>query len=192
MTHMPHATPADTAAFAHSNRRQWLRHLAQASAVLSMGMGMPVWQAAASTPAGNSTDAFWQAELPGLDGQPQPLNAYRGKPLLVNFWASWCAPCVKELPLLNTFHHALPTGEWQVLGIAVDTASNIQRFLQRTSVDFPTLVAGSAGLQLSRGLGNTSGGLPFTVVFDSSGQVIERVSGLVEEGQLQQWRATVR
>jgi thiol-disulfide isomerase/thioredoxin len=115
------------------------------------------------------------------------LADFRGKPLLVNFWATWCPPCVEELPLLNAFHRTHKDKGWQVLGLAVDQPSAVRGFMQKLPLNFPVGMAGFAGTELSRSLGNPSGALPFSVVFDASGTLVHRKIGKVSETDLSQW-----
>lgn len=113
------------------------------------------------------------------------MAAFKGKPLLVNFWATWCPPCVEELPLLNGFFHENQSKNWQVLGIAVDKLDAVQRFLLKTQLQFPVAMAGMEGTALSRTLGNLGGGLPFTVVFDPRAKVVHRKMGILKPDELQ-------
>ena len=125
--------------------------------------------------ASSATFDFWSARFDTLDGGPQLATAtLRGKPLLVNFWAPWCGPCVKELPEIDRFHQ---TSGWAVLGIAVDSAEPVHAFLQNTPTHFPHVLAGLGGASLSRKLGNDQGGLPFSVAFDAAGEVVWRKLG---------------
>lgn len=130
--------------------------------------------------------ALWSIVLPRLDGRQLALRDYQGRPLLLNFWATWCAPCIQELPLLNQFQRQRP--DWAVVGIAVDTLPNVQRFAQRMALDFPIAIAGGGqGMELARALGGT-GGLPLTVLADAQGQIRARKLGQIEPADLQQWQ----
>jgi thiol-disulfide isomerase/thioredoxin len=131
--------------------------------------------------------AFWAGNFEGPNGEAVNLAAMRGRPLLVNFWATWCPPCVEELPLLNAFNTANTRQGWQVLGLAVDQPSAVRRFLQKLPLNFPVGMAGFAGTELSRSLGNPSGSLPYTVVFGAEGTVLHRKIGKVSEADLAQW-----
>jgi len=111
----------------------------------------------------------------------------RGRPLLINFWATWCPPCVDELPLIDGFYRENARKSWQVVGLAIDQPSAVRTFLQRTPVTFPVGMAGLEGTELARSLGNTSGGLPFTVVLGADGHVRQRRIGRVAPSDLAQW-----
>jgi thiol-disulfide isomerase/thioredoxin len=140
-------------------------------------VGVPLGAAATG-----SQPSLWSLTLPQPDGTALPLASLLGRPLLVNFWATWCPPCVKEMPLLDAQVRAHPP--WQALGIAVDERAAVQQFLQRTPVSFPIVLAGFAGVAMSRELGNAQGGLPYSVLFDASGQVRHRHAGELNEAQL--------
>lgn len=143
---------------------------------------------AAASPAQSAALAKLLAlELPDTKGVKQPLAQWKGKVLVVNFWATWCPPCVDELPLINAFYRAHAPAGWQVLGLAVDQAAPVSRFLQRLPLDFPVVLAGLSGTELGRSLGNVSGGLPFTVVFGAEGAVLHRKLGKLSESDLAQW-----
>jgi thiol-disulfide isomerase/thioredoxin len=114
---------------------------------------------------------------PDLSGRPRRLLEWQGHPLVCNFWASWCAPCREELPLLDAMQREMAPNSVQVVGIAIDTAMNVQDFLKDVRVSFPILIAGPAAIDLMRRLSNRSGALPFTVMLDAAGRVRERRLG---------------
>lgn len=122
--------------------------------------------------------SFWAQRFPGLDGTELDTARWRGRPLLVNFWATWCPPCVKELPEINQFYKEAKSHGWQVLGLAVDQAEPVKAFLHKTPLDFAIALAGPQGLALVRELGNPAGGLPFSVVFDETGEISWRRLGV--------------
>ncbi len=130
---------------------------------------------------------FWSQSFPLLDGSSLALASLRGRPLLVNFWATWCPPCVEELPLLNRFYAENRAKGWQLIGLAVDREAAVKPFLSRQPLDFPVLMAGLGGVEVSRTLGNEAGGLPFTVVFDSTGSVAQRKIGQLRAAELSAW-----
>lgn len=136
---------------------------------------------------GAALDPFWSQAFDTPDGASLTLASFSGKPLLVNFWATWCPPCIEELPLLDSFYRENKAKSWQVLGLAVDQPSAVRAWLQRKPLGFPVAMAGFSGTELSKSLGNLSGGLPFTVVFGASGQLLHRKSGKVTPEDLAQW-----
>ena len=125
--------------------------------------------------------------LLGMDDAPRSLTEFRGKWVLVNFWATWCPPCIKELPLLDAFYARQRVRGWQVLGLAIDQPGNVQAFLQRSPVQFPMALAGAGGAEVSRSLGNERGGLPFTVLFAADGSILQRKMGQLSERDLSDW-----
>lgn len=146
------------------------------------------WRRIALQPVLSGAEAaFWAGHFEGPNGEAVNLVAMRGRPLLVNFWATWCPPCVEELPLLNAFNTANAARGWQVLGLAVDQPSAVRGFLKKLPLNFPVGMAGFAGTELSRSLGNPSGSLPYTVVFGAEGTVLHRKIGKVSEADLAQW-----
>ena len=127
---------------------------------------------------------FWALQWTTPDGAPLPMQSFQGRPLLVNFWATWCPPCVEELPLINAFYQENKGKGWQVLGLAVDKPALVKTFLTKTPLAFPVGMAGLGGTDLSRKLGNLAGGLPFTVALDSAGGIIQRKMGQVSADDL--------
>lgn len=132
--------------------------------------------------------AFWSQSWDQPDGQPLAAADLRGRPLLVNFWATWCPPCVEELPLLDQFFQSHQAQGWQVLGLAIDQPSAVRAFLARRPLAFPIGLAGLGGTELSRELGNSNGGLPFSVLFDRTGRLVERKLGRLHAEDLARWQ----
>lgn len=166
-------------------RRMWMAGVAATAA--AAGSGLAWWRLRPGEPLSGAEAAFWASEFPGVGAESVAMRAFQGRPLLLNFWATWCPPCVDELPLINAFYRAHAPNGWQVVGLAVDQAAPVGRFLQRLPLDFPVVLAGLAGTDLGRSLGNVSGGLPFTVVFGADGAVLHRKLGKLSESDLAQW-----
>ena len=117
------------------------------------------------------------SRFPDLSGQRRRLIEWQGKALLCNFWATWCVPCREEIPLLNAAQQQYAVDGLQVVGIAIDNAANVRQFAQSFEIRYPILLADSTALDLMRNLGNTAGGLPFTVLLDRRGRLAERKLG---------------
>ena len=135
-----------------------------------------------------AVDSLWGMDFQTPAGGTLAMASLREKPLLINFWATWCPPCVEELPLLDAFHRENSAKGWQVIGLAIDQPSSVRRFLTQTPVSFPIGLAGLGGTELGKALGNLTGGLPFTVVVGSEGQVLQRRMGQVTKADLAQWK----
>jgi thiol-disulfide isomerase/thioredoxin len=169
-------------------RRHWLLG---AAGVAALGAGV-AWRAWREDHAGGAdngaAEAFWTLSLPTPTGALLPVAPFRGRPLVVNFWATWCPPCVKEMPELDRFARQFAGRGWQVLGIAIDQAAAVQKFLQQAPVGFPVVLADtSVGLEWVRRLGNPSGGLPFTIQFDAEGRITRRKLGPTTFDELTGW-----
>lgn len=136
------------------------------------------------------TAGFWTLSFPTPDeAAPRPLAtaAFRGQPLLVNFWGTWCPPCVKEMPELDRFAREHAAQGWRVLGLAVDNPRAVREFLKRTPVTYAIAMAGFDGSELARKLGNTQSGLPFTVAFDRRGRIAKTKAGETTAAELAGW-----
>lgn len=156
------------------NRRAFLLHAGSlASAGFALALPLPSLAA----------DSLFAETLPDADGEEQPLKQWLGKPVVVNFWATWCPPCVKEMPDLEELHQKYPGVHF--LGLAVDTAVNVRKFNEKVQVSYPLLLIGHGGIERMRTMGNRAGGLPFTVVYDARGQVSETILGQVEPAKLE-------
>jgi thiol-disulfide isomerase/thioredoxin len=175
-------------------KRRALVFAVAGGAAAALGVGSALWRGRSAAPdAGGPGDAgladVWGLRFPTPDGGELALADFRGRPLLLNFWATWCPPCVKEMPLLDQFHRTHQAAGWQVLGLAVDSPTPVRQFLARVPVGFAIGLAGFDGTELSRRLGNESGALPFTVVFGKEGRVLHRKLGEVTPEELAAWAA---
>jgi thiol-disulfide isomerase/thioredoxin len=167
-------------------KRRHIVLLGTAGAVAA-GAGMAwSWRRSA---AGNqeAEAALWAMSFEQPDGRTLALAALRGRPLLLNFWATWCAPCIKEMPMLDRFYREKQASGWSVVGLAVDGAEPVRQYLTRLPMSFPIGLAGMEGVDLAARLGNAQGGLPFTVVFDRRGKVVGRRVGALERSHLERW-----
>jgi thiol-disulfide isomerase/thioredoxin len=155
----------------------------------SAGLGVAWWrlQATGATPGEALFDGFWAQQWDAPQGAPVHMQAFRGKPLLINFWATWCPPCIEELPAINAFFQKNHASGWQVLGLAVDRPSAVQGFLQKMPLDFPVALAGANGTQLANQLGNPSGALPFSLAIGAQGAILQRKLGRLREQDLESW-----
>jgi thiol-disulfide isomerase/thioredoxin len=166
--------------------RRSLFALAGAGA-LAAGLGWRAWHSSSGPVDSDAPEDFWALELPTPSGASMALRSLRGRPLVVNFWATWCPPCVKEMPELDRFAHQFGGQGWQVLGVAIDQAAPVQAFLKQTPVRFPIVLAGTEGLSWVRRLGNPAGGLPFTVQLGADGVAVRRKLGSTTFDELAGW-----
>jgi thiol-disulfide isomerase/thioredoxin len=136
--------------------------------------------AGASDPAA----VLFAARLNDPTGQPQPLTQFQGKVLVVNFWATWCPPCLKEIPEFIRLQARYGPRGVQFVGIAIDDAARVQGFMARTGMNYPVLMAEREGIDLARAVGNRLGGLPYTLVLDRQGKAAAVELGVLDEHKL--------
>jgi thiol-disulfide isomerase/thioredoxin len=156
-----------------------------AAGIAATGAGFVAGPLLLSLGEGNAASrTLFAAEFPDLSGKPRRLAEWRGRAVLVNFWATWCAPCREEIGLLLSARQKYGAEGVEIVGIAVDNASKVGEFAKNLAISYPILLAEADGLDLMRQLGNTGGGLPYTVVADRKGALVHRKLGALKQGDL--------
>lgn len=132
-----------------------------------------------------TTDTLWSAKFKDLDGKEQSFDQYKGKVLIVYFWATWCVPCHKEAPHLAKLYEANKSKNLVVVGVAVDNADKVRKFVADNKLTNPTVYGGNDAVQLGRDLGNSLGAIPFSVIISKDGKIVETVRGDAPEGKVE-------
>lgn len=173
------------------SRRTWLvagvGALAAAGGAFWYGRKAALPESTAEADGAAAVD-LWAQRFPRPEGGELVMAELRGRPLLINFWATWCPPCIKELPEFDRFARAR-AAQLQVVGLAIDQLAPVQEFLKKQPVGFAIGLAGFAGTDLARSLGNAAGALPFTVLLDGQGRVLQRKLGETHATDLEAWAA---
>jgi thiol-disulfide isomerase/thioredoxin len=170
-----------------NRRRQWLVVAGVAVAAAVAGAGVHLWRTAGDAPAG----PLYTLRLPDLAGRVQDLDQWRGKVLVVNFWATWCAPCREEIPILVGLQEKYGARGLQFVGIAIDQRDKVEVFAREFKINYAVLLGGLETIDVSRQIGNRLGALPFTVVLDRGGRIVSRELGKVKEAQLERLVASL-
>ncbi len=130
---------------------------------------------------------FWAQSFERPEGGTLQMQEFQGKPLLINFWATWCPPCIEELPLIDAFFNQNKSKSLQVIGLAVDQPSMVRRYLTQKPLSFPVGLAGLNGTELGRTLGNAQSVLPFSAIFDAKGRLLAQKAGKLDQADLDAW-----
>lgn len=130
-------------------------------------------------------ERVWAAALPDLAGQPQALSQWRGKVVVLNFWAPWCPPCRHEIPGFVRLQARLGTQGLQFVGVALDRPEPVREYVRQAGINYPILLGGAEGVFLGQAAGNHQGGLPYTLVLDRQGQPVASLVGMVSERRLE-------
>ena len=166
------------------NRRQWIMIGGISLLALLAGVFSSQWISQTGLASDPSIKAFFANPWQTPDGKPANSENWRGKVLVLNFWASWCPPCVEEMPALDRIAQEYASKNVLIVGIGIDSPSNIREFLQKTPVSYPIVLGGLEGSNLSKQMGNTQGALPYTVVINSKGKSIYTKLGKISEEEL--------
>jgi thiol-disulfide isomerase/thioredoxin len=172
-----------------TSRRNLLLGIAGVTAAVA-GAGLAWWRSSGVTQvaAGDPVPAgLWEMQWDAPQGAPVQLQAFRGRPLLINFWATWCTPCVEEMPAINDFFNKNKANGMQVVGLAVDKASAVTSFLQKLPIDYPIGMAGANGTDWAGRLGNPSGALPYSVLIGGEGLIMRRKLGKLTSADFTAW-----
>lgn len=167
------------------NRRLLLSAGVAVAATVAGGytlLGQKSRTSSAPADASDPVAGLMQLQLPDLNGATQSLANWKGQPMVVNFWATWCAPCVREMPELDALQKKYP--HVRFVGIGVDSAANMQKFVEKVQVSYPLWVIGAGAIDTLRKLGNPSGGLPFTIVFNADGGINRKILGEIQPDDL--------
>ena len=163
-TDLPVGAPSTVSA---ATRRRFILAAAGVGAVAFAG-GIAWFR---SGPRNRDGSAVLGMVLPDLDGREQPLAQWRGKVLIVNFWATWCAPCREEMPQFIEVQRRDGAKGVQFVGIAVDQVDKVREFVKEIGLNYPALIGGFGAIELTKALGNDLSALPFTVVLDRAGNI---------------------
>jgi thiol-disulfide isomerase/thioredoxin len=167
-----------------AGRARWLAYAIVAA--VALGLGVYAFHLLPD-PAPGSRDSgpLLAVSLPDIDGRPQSLSQWRGRLLVVNFWATWCSPCREEMPMFVRAQATHGAKGLQFVGIAVDDAAKVRQFAKEIGLNYPALIGGYGAMELSRTLGNSVMALPFTIVIDGKGKVVLTQLGPIRPAQLE-------
>jgi thiol-disulfide isomerase/thioredoxin len=159
------------------SRRAVFGVLALALVSAAAGFGAQIWLKRDTAPEPAAIEQAPEITLADLAGQPRKLSHWRGKLMLVNFWATWCAPCIKELPLLVQAQQRYAVRGFQIVGPALDAPDAVRSAVQRFGINYPIMAGDADVIRAMDVLGNDLGGLPFSVLIAPDGRILERITG---------------
>jgi len=125
----------------------------------------------------NTTVPALEINLPDSTGKQRSISEWKGKIQIINFWATWCPPCLKEIPEFIKLQAEYKDKNVQFIGIAIEDQAAVEQYLKTTQVNYPMLIAGDYGISLSQQLGNIVNAVPFTMIVNQQGQIIHRQPG---------------
>ena len=166
------------------NRRQLIIICGVGLLALLGGALTSQWISKTGLASDSSIKAFFANPWQSPDGKAVNTSEWQGKVLVVNFWASWCPPCVEEMPALDQLQQENLQQNVLFVGIGIDSPSNIREFLKNTPVSYPIVIGGLEGSSLSKQMGNAQGALPYTVIINPKGKAVYTKLGKINEDEL--------
>ena len=166
------------------NKRQWALLISAGLIAAILGIGLSSFKHRTTEAKDQAVELFLKEELKGPDGAIHATKEWRNKILVLNFWASWCPPCVEEMPTLAKTYSLYKDKNVLFVGIGVDSPSNIRQFIETTIISYPIVLGGLGGNDINKMLGNPSGALPFTVVINAKGNIAGTKLGKISEDEL--------
>jgi thiol-disulfide isomerase/thioredoxin len=166
------------------NRRQWICIAGISLAALVAGVLASQWIYKTGLASDPAIKAFLANPWQTPNGKPVDTAQWHGKVLVVNFWASWCPPCVEEMPTFDKLQMELKSQNVLFVGIGIDSPSNIREFLEKTPVSYPIAIGGLEGSNLSKQMGNLQGALPYTIIINAEGRATYRKLGKISEDDI--------
>jgi thiol-disulfide isomerase/thioredoxin len=166
--------------------RRWIGIGLTAIGLLALGAGL-MWRQIVDSPRASAREGgtLMALALPDTSGKEQTLGQWKGKVLVVNFWATWCEPCRDEMPRFIKLQDQYGNKGLQFVGIAIDQVDKAQQFASEIHLNYPTLMGGYGAIELSKTIGNSFGALPFTAVVDRAGAIVHTQTGPLKDAQLQ-------
>jgi thiol-disulfide isomerase/thioredoxin len=171
-----------------TSRRRWLMMVGVGGLAAAAGYGVNLWlgdHQPGDSPNAAAVQALLAAPLRDLEGGSKAIDSWRGKVLVVNFWATWCAPCRQEIPEFVKLQERLGSRGLQFVGIAIDKPQPVGDFAREFRINYPLLIAGLDTMELMREAGNKAGVLPFTLILDRQGNVARSHRGPLSEAALE-------
>ena len=166
------------------NRRQWIIVSLIGLLALIAGVLSSQWVSRTGLASDPAIKAFFANPWQTPSGQSIKSEEWQKKVLVVNFWASWCPPCVEEMPTLDQLQKDFLQQNVLFVGIGIDSPSNIREFLIKTPVSYPILIGGLEGSNIAKQMGNPSGALPYTVIINTKGKAVYSKLGKISEDEL--------
>ena len=152
---------------------------------VTLALSLGLVSATAHAGEGIDTAAFFSSTLTGLDGGKVAMEQFRGRPLVVNFWARWCGPCKQEIPDLIEANGKYKSRGVMTVGIGIEErVDSVREFAKAYEMDYTVLLAGDQGLKLLRSVGNATAGLPYTLVINRAGKVVARKLGVMNKAEM--------